>query len=149
MVITSSPSFPVVPHLPGAASPRGCRVETAKPPNGIGFSIQSLPYSEINNVVVPLAIDSKSSKISIDVVQNTLPPGTLVYMEWNHKHLSGDVDQELTGVPCFGDPDQDASPIRILEGRPIGNPRDIRRKPPDYNANCVPALGSMREARFV
>ena len=49
--------------------------------NGIGFSIQSLPYSEINNVVVPLAIDSKSSKISIDVVQNTLPNGTLVYME--------------------------------------------------------------------
>jgi hypothetical protein len=52
-----------------------------KDDNGIGFSIQSLPYSEINNVVVPLAIDSKSSKISIDVVQNTLPNGTLVYME--------------------------------------------------------------------
>ena len=46
--------------------------------NGIGFSIQSLPYSEINNVVVPLATDSKSSKISIDVVQSTLPNGTLV-----------------------------------------------------------------------
>ena len=67
-----------------------------KDDNGIGFSIQSLPYSEINNVVVPLAIDSKSSKISIDVVQNTLPLGTLVYMEDRSLKTFIEIDNDYT-----------------------------------------------------
>ena len=33
--------------------------------------------------------------------------------------------------------------------RHIGNTRDLRRKLPNYYANCVPSLGSIRELRVV
>ena len=34
-------------------------------------------------------------------------------------------------------------------GHPTGSQRDLHRKLPNYNASCMPSLGSMREGRFV
>ena len=41
------------------------------------------------------------------------------------------------------------SKTRILEHRTLRELCDLRRKLPNYNANCVPSMGSMREGRFV
>ena len=45
------------------------------------LSIQSLPYNDLNGVVLPVGIDSKSSVLTLDVIKNTVPKNTSVYLE--------------------------------------------------------------------
>ena len=43
-----------------------------KDDEGIGLSIQSLPYEKMEDIVVPISIDSKSENISLEVVKNPI-----------------------------------------------------------------------------
>ena len=52
-----------------------------KDDEGIGLSIQSLPYEKMEDIVVPISIDSKSENISLEVVKNSLPENIHVYLE--------------------------------------------------------------------
>ncbi len=47
----------------------------------IKLSIQSLPYNDLNGIVVPVGIDSRSSVLNIDVIKNTIPKNTNIYLE--------------------------------------------------------------------
>jgi hypothetical protein len=53
---------------------------------GLALAIQSLPYTDFNNVVVPVAINSEAGvelTISLDVASLTLPSNTYVYLKDN------------------------------------------------------------------
>ncbi len=47
----------------------------------IKLSIQSLPYNDLNGVVVAVGIDSKSSVLTLDVIKNTITKKTNIYLE--------------------------------------------------------------------
>jgi len=69
---------------------------------GLALGIQSLPYNDYNNVVVPVVINSESGvelKISLDQASLTIPENTYVYLKdnlLNTTTLLNDVDYLFT-----------------------------------------------------
>jgi hypothetical protein len=53
---------------------------------GVAFAIQALPYNDISDITVPVAINSEAGEqltISLDIPSLTLPTGTYVYLKDN------------------------------------------------------------------
>ena len=66
--------------------------------NGINMGIQSLPYSDMNDIVVPIGINAKAGEIALVVQENTIPYDVQVYLEDKNTGKFTAFDEESNSI---------------------------------------------------
>ena len=65
---------------------------------GINMGIQSLPYSDMSDIVVPIGIDAKAGEIALVVQENTIPYDVQVYLEDKNTGKFTAFDEESNSI---------------------------------------------------